>query len=55
MVENSHDIMTIRNADGKVRYMSPSVNRVLGYTQEQLVGSIGLELVHPEDPPSSGK
>jgi len=52
MVENSHDIMTIRNADGKVRYMSPSVNRVLGYTQEQLVGSIGLELVHPEDRPA---
>jgi PAS domain S-box-containing protein len=52
MVENSHDIMTIRNADGKVRYMSPSVNRVLGYTQEQLIGSIGLELVHPEDRPA---
>ncbi|HKV60489.1 MAG TPA: PAS domain-containing protein [Candidatus Acidoferrum sp.] len=49
MVENSHDIMTIRNADGKVRYMSPSVHRVLGYSQEQLIGSIGLELVHPED------
>jgi PAS domain S-box-containing protein len=49
MVENSYDIMTVRDADGKVRYMSPSVNRVLGYTQEQLVGSIGLELVHPED------
>lgn len=49
MVENSHDIMTVRDADGKVRYMSPSVNRVLGYTQEQLVGTIGLELIHPED------
>jgi PAS domain S-box-containing protein len=49
MVENSHDIMTVRNADGKVRYMSPSVNRVLGYTQEQMVGSVGIELVHPED------
>lgn len=49
MVENSHDIMTVRNADGKVRYMSPSVNRILGYTQEQMVGTIGLELVHPED------
>jgi PAS domain S-box-containing protein len=49
MVENSHDIMTVRDADAKVRYMSPSVNRVLGYTQEQMIGSTGFELIHPED------
>lgn len=51
MVENSHDIVTVRDADAKVRYMSPSVQRVLGYTQEQMIGTIGLELVHPEDRP----
>jgi PAS domain S-box-containing protein len=49
MVENSHDIMTVRDADAKVRYMSPSVNRVLGYTQEQMIGTTGFELIHPED------
>jgi PAS domain S-box-containing protein len=49
MVENSHDIMTVRDADAKVRYMSPSVNRVLGYSQEQMIGSTGFELIHPED------
>jgi len=52
MVENSHDILTIRDADGKVRYTSPSFHRVLGYTQEQMVGSTGFELIHPEDRPS---
>ena len=49
MVENSHDIMTVRDADGKVRYTSPSINRIMGYTQEQMVGSTGFELVHPEE------
>jgi PAS domain S-box-containing protein len=49
MVENSHDIMSVRDADAKVRYMSPSVNRVLGYSQEQMIGSTGFELIHPED------
>jgi PAS domain S-box-containing protein len=49
MVENSHDILTIRDADAKVRYMSPSINRVLGYTQEQMIGATGFELIHPED------
>jgi len=49
MVENSHDILTIRNADGRIRYTSPSFHRVLGYKQEEMIGSTGFELIHPED------
>jgi len=49
MVENNHDILTIRDADGRVRYTSPSIHHVLGYKQEELIGSTGFELVHPED------
>jgi PAS domain S-box-containing protein len=49
MVENCHDIMTVRDADGKVRYISPSINRIMGYTQEQMLGSTGFELIHPEE------
>jgi len=49
MVENSQDILTIRDADGRVRYISPSIHRVLGYRQEEIIGSIGFELLHPED------
>jgi len=52
MVENSHDIMTVRDADGKVRYTSPSISRIMGYTQEQMVGTTGFELIHPEDRPT---
>jgi PAS domain S-box-containing protein len=49
MVENSHDVLCIRGADGKVRYASPSIERVMGYKQEEMIGGTGLELVHPED------
>jgi PAS domain S-box-containing protein len=49
MVENSHDILCIRNADGKVRYASPSIERIMGYKQEEMIGSTGFELLHPED------
>lgn len=49
MVENSHDILTIRNADGRIRYTSPSFHRILGYKQEEVIGSTAFELIHPED------
>ncbi|HKW57911.1 MAG TPA: PAS domain S-box protein [Candidatus Acidoferrum sp.] len=49
MVENSDDILTIRDADGRIRYTSPSFHRVLGYKQEEVVGTTGFDLIHPED------
>ena len=49
MVENSHDILTIRDADCRIRYTSPSFHRVMGYKQEEMIGSTGFELIHPED------
>jgi PAS domain S-box-containing protein len=49
MVEHSDDILTIRNADGRIRYTNPSMERVMGYTQEQMVGETGFDLIHPED------
>jgi PAS domain S-box-containing protein len=52
IVENSHDVLCIRDADGKVRYASPSIQRVLGYSQEQMIGGTGFELLHPDDRPA---
>lgn len=49
MVENSDDILTIRDANGRIRYTSPSFHRVMGYTQEEMVGETGFDLLHPED------
>jgi PAS domain S-box-containing protein len=49
VVEHTEDILTIRDADGRIRYTSPSFQRVLGYKQEEMIGETGFDLIHPED------
>lgn len=49
IVEHSEDILTIRDADGRIRYTTPSFYRVMGYRQEEMIGETGFELIHPED------
>ncbi|MFC6753048.1 PAS domain-containing protein [Halorubrum tibetense] len=48
-LEYGTDIVTVVDADGRVRYESPSVEDVLGYEQGSLVGQSPLGYVHPED------
>jgi len=52
VVEHSDDIITIRDAEGRIRYTNPSFHRVMGYTQEEVIGSTGFGLLHPEDRPN---
>lgn len=49
LVQNSSDIITILGADGSIRYESPSIERILGYTAEELVERNAFDLVHPDD------
>ena len=49
MVENGSDIISILNADGTRRYVSPSIERILGYTPEELTGQNTFHLIHPDD------
>ncbi len=49
LIEYSTEIITVLNRDGTRRYVSPSVERSLGYTAEELVGKNPFELVHPDD------
>jgi diguanylate cyclase (GGDEF)-like protein/PAS domain S-box-containing protein len=49
VVLNSSDIIAIYEDDGTVRYMSPTVVRILGYRPEELVGTSAFNHVHPED------
>jgi PAS domain S-box-containing protein len=49
MVENGSDIISILNADGSRRYVSPSIERILGYTPEELTGQNTFHLIHPND------
>lgn len=49
LFENALDIVMVTDADGTIRYMSPSVERVLGYRPEEMVGTNTAEYVHPGD------
>jgi CheY-like chemotaxis protein len=49
LIENSSDIITILSAKGKILFESPSIERVLGYDAEELVGRNVFDLIHPND------
>jgi PAS domain S-box-containing protein len=51
LVEHAQDWIVVLDAEGVIRYASPSIERVLGYSPAERVGRPGLELVHPEDRP----
>jgi two-component system, cell cycle sensor histidine kinase and response regulator CckA len=52
LLENSTDVVTVIAPDGRMTYTSPSIQRVLGYAHEELVGGDAFGRVHPEDLPS---
>ncbi len=49
VTENSSDIITILEADGTIKYVSFSIERILGYSKTELIGKKVLDYVHPED------
>ncbi len=51
LVQNSSDITAIVNAQGKITYISPSVESGLGFPPESLIGRDVFIGVHPDDMP----
>ncbi|GEM_PF-849626 len=49
LVENINDVITVINADGTVRYISPSNERYSGFSHEELEGRNPLQFIHPDD------
>lgn len=49
LFENAMDAVTIMKLDGTILYESPSVERIVGYTPEALVGLDAFTLIHPKD------
>jgi PAS domain S-box-containing protein len=49
LAENVADVITVLDRDGVVSYVGPSVERVLGYRPEELIGTNHFAQVHPED------
>ena len=50
LIENSMDLICILNPDATLRYASPSIEHLLGYTKEDIVVGTGLQdYIHPDD------
>ena len=48
IIENVSDLVVILNREGKIRYHSPSVGRLLGYAPEELTGKCAVASLRPE-------
>lgn len=48
LLENASEVILIYEKDHTVRYASPSVSRILGYTQEEIIGTDDISHVHEE-------
>ncbi len=51
IIENSNDQVFIFDTTGAVTYVSPSVERLLGHTAEEMMGLRPVDIIHPDDVP----
>lgn len=49
LAENASSIVSLADADGTLRWISPSVERLLGWQPEELLGKGVWAILHPED------
>lgn len=49
LIENAPDGITVVDAKGIVIYVTPAVERILGYSRAETLGRAAIEYVHPED------
>src|SRR5215210_994305 len=49
LTQNSSDLVTLVGTTGTVRYQSPAIDWMLGYSSEELVGKNVFNYVHPDD------
>lgn len=52
IIEAVSELIVVLNNDLIITYVSPSVEAVLGYRPGEVMGSKGLEFVHPDDVPT---
>ncbi len=49
LADTIHDIVCLHDLDGRFLYASPSLMRVSGYTQNEVLGSDSYNFMHPDD------
>jgi diguanylate cyclase (GGDEF)-like protein/PAS domain S-box-containing protein len=51
LVQNTSDIITVTDRDGRILYDSPAVEHVLGFSPQERIGTLVSEYVHPDRTP----
>lgn len=51
LVQNGSDMIKILDTEGVFTFSSPSVEKVLGYTNEAIIGHSTFDFIHPDDLP----
>ncbi|GAC95204.1 GATA transcription factor [Pseudozyma hubeiensis SY62] len=49
LLENSHDLIYVLSLKGTFLYVSPSIERILGFTADEVIGKSISEFCHPSD------
>ncbi len=49
LIENARDIISVLSPEGAILYESPSLEPILGYLPEEVVGRNAFEFIHPDD------
>ncbi|MBN1223056.1 MAG: PAS domain S-box protein [Candidatus Aminicenantes bacterium] len=47
--ENTNSLVAILTVEGRYEYVSPSYERLMGYSSEELLGQSGFDHIHPDD------
>ena len=55
VIEHTWDVVHVLDPDGTIRYISPSVQRLLGYSPQEMLGTRASDYVHPEDEPEASQ
>jgi PAS domain S-box-containing protein len=53
LIENALDLITVLDSSGKILFESPSIERLLGYRRDELIGALVFEYLHPDDRPAA--
>jgi diguanylate cyclase (GGDEF)-like protein/PAS domain S-box-containing protein len=49
LVAESSDVILVLSAEGRITYASPAFEKLLGYPEGSMLGSLGFDLIHPDD------
>ena len=55
ITESASDVLFIVDERGTIKYTTPSVERILGYTPDELTGKSAFDLISPDDIPRAAE